>query len=227
MTPARPLPWLTLERGLKTNLLAERCWDARIGKLGLEGKAGDPLKLSVDWAGTQSVLVATTLTDTYEVDRAWTFMDGTFTLLGGAFTKISGFKLELDNSLETDIQTTEVYLQEVPPGKLVGKLSLEIVYDSADVNYALMLYGGALGIVETLATGTAVMAFSYGATTTLRSASFTIPAGGLVYRGISLLAPGPEPKTLRQTIVCDIVKTTAAAYITVVFNNSMATGYFA
>jgi len=227
LTPARPLPWLTIERGLKTNLKTERAFDVRLGKLGLEGKAGEPLKLSVDFTGAQSSLFATNATDTYETTRAWTFMDGTFTLLGGAYTKISGFKLELDNNLETDVQTTEVYLQEVPPGKLVGKFSFDIVYDSADVNYAMILFGAGLTIVETLATGTAVLAFTYGATTLLRSATFTIPAGGLVYRGMTDPAPGPEPKTLRQTIVCDIIKLVGSEYITAAFNNAMATSYFA
>jgi len=225
LTPTRPLPYVTIERGIKTDVKTERIIDCLISKLAVTGKAGDPIHLAVDFLGIRATLEASNSSDTYETDRAFAFQDGTFTVFGGAFTRITGFKLTLDNSPEGDLQTTEVYRHDIQAQKLGVTLDIEIIYDTADTNYADILYGGGTAVVETVATGAVTMDFVYGSGADEREFKFEIPSGGLIYKKISDPAPGPEPATTRQTISCDVVKVSGSELITVTFKDNNDVDY--
>ena len=225
LTPARPLPYVTIERGIKTDLLTERIQDCLISKLACNGKAGDPLHLAVDFMGIKAVLEAANSSDAYETDRAFVFQDGTFTVFGGAYMRITGFGLNIDNNVEGDIQTVKVHRQDIQAQKLAVALDIEIVYDSTDTNYADIYYGGGTTIVETVATGAVVMDFVYGADAAEREFKFEIPSGGLVYKDITKPAPGPEPGTLRQTVSCDVLKVSGSELITVTFKDNNDVDY--
>jgi len=224
LTPARPLPYVTFERGLKTDILAERIQDCKVNHLAIAGDAGKRVTLDVDFMGCRAVLQASTLSDTYETDRAFVFMDGTFTIFGGAFTRIQSFKLDLNNNCKAE-QTVEVYPSYITDGELAVTLNFEIIYDSADTNIADIFYGGGTTAAEAVATGAITMDFVYGTGADEREFKFEIPSGGLVYQGITTAAPGPKPDTLKQTISCDVIKVSGSELITVTFEDNNDVDY--
>lgn len=228
LTPARPLLYLSLERGLKTDLDITRVQDCKVDKITITGKGGDKLKMAVDFMGIKPVDQAACATDTYETDRAFAFQDGAFNVFGtAAFARIDGFTLELANNCEggSELQTTEVWPFDILEQKLTGKLSFEIIYDTADTYFKDIMRGGGTAVVETLDTDGFTADFTYGAAGTLREFMFVIPAGGLVNIDMTPLAPGPEPKTMKQTVVGEIIKVAGSELISITFQNADAADY--
>lgn len=221
--PARPLPYLTIERGMKTNLITDRIQDCMINGLKLEGEAGKPLKLSLDFLGIQAALQGTGASDTYETDSFFTFMSGAFTLLGtGAFTRITKFGLGLSNNVDGGIQTVEVHREALQALLLGLTLDFEVVYDSADTNYADIFYGGGTSVVDTVKTGAVTLDFTYGAGAALRELKVEIPL--LNYKAIGTPAPAATPATLRQA-VAGVATKGAGELITVTSKNADAAAY--
>lgn len=208
----RVLPWLSIERALKTDLIVERSVDCLLNELVLEGEAGKKLKITASFLSLTQALPATGSSETYDTETPFRFTDGTFTLFGGAFTRISKFKLSVRNNIDGGIQTVNLYREDMQALKLDVDLDFDIVFDSADTNYKTIFYGGGTAPVVDVATGAATLSFAYGTSGSLRQLAVEVP--NFFYKAIGSAFPAPTPATLRQAVSAHALKATGSELIT-------------
>lgn len=171
ITRANDIPYLTIERYLDK---IERFIGCKINQIVISGNSGQPALLDVSFLASDSVIMPSAATPSYETDEPFMFYDGVYTLDSGAIVTITAFTITINNNLES-IQTTSIKPNNLMEGAFDIEITMRLKLEAGNALYAKVLYGSSTAIVDTLADGDFTVDLSYGSSTTLRELKFDIP----------------------------------------------------
>lgn len=175
ITPhADTIPWVTIERSIAGQII-ERIVDCKIKSIVVEGEAGKPIKLTVDFVGITPSIGGSAASASYETDMPFVFYQATLTLDGGAVTTINKFKITVSNILDEQDFTNAITRADIP---LLGRdvsLEFEMVME-ATTQYAAVYYGGATAVATAIDEGSFIVDLQYGSAAALRELKIEVPA---------------------------------------------------
>lgn len=154
----------------------ERFKDSVIAEIVLTCNRDNPvLRMKCSWLGGAPSFEAAPTADSYETEEPWLLSEGTFTIDGGAAANVTAFELtaRVRYGVERITAVTPTYMVKVGAE---AELNLTQILDDVDEDYRETNYGTNVGTAaQALAkTGSAVISFDRGATTTLRQLQATL-----------------------------------------------------
>jgi hypothetical protein len=171
ITRADSIPYITVERKLDN---IERFVGCKINQIVISGNTGQPVLMDTTFMASDSVIMPSAATASYETNEPFFFHDGVYTLDSGAIVTISAFTITINNNLE-QIFTTGYKPNNLMEGPFDLEVTMRLKFASSDTLYPKVLFGSATALVDTLADGDFTVDLSYGASTTLRQLKFQIP----------------------------------------------------
>lgn len=170
------LDWWSVEFQRVNDTLVERLVDCKPTSLVLTGSAGEFIEATVEGQGLNDDASVSAATPSYEADKMFKFLQGAFTIFGGANLEITEFTLTVTMDTEFIQAAGLVYQQAVD--KFVDVTLDMTLKCTQDDEYRRIYFGGASGNApdEALEASQVVLVFNNGlAAAAERELSITIP----------------------------------------------------
>lgn len=168
------LPWASIERSLNA-VLIDRKVDCRIKSVKVEGEAGKPLMVTVEYLGISEDASVSAATASYETDSPWVFYQGTYTKDGsGVSAYVTRFALTLVNVFDENYFSNAVTRQDIPLVGRTAELEAEIVMEDSAAIYKDTYLGGGTAAGKAMDTGSFAISLTYGSGAAARTLSLTV-----------------------------------------------------
>ena len=216
-------PWATLFVQHPGSTLPQMLTDVRFTGFTIEGRSGDPWKLTMPFVAIQHGASFTALVPTYITEEPLLYQHSpTYVLDGTADSDITEFRITQGLGVE-ELQSQAVSLDEIVVQNRTTDVEITRRYEDATL-WKKINMGAAVSPTTSVATGSFRGGVAYGAGAALRQ--IDVYANLLSYRGLTLSELDPDGKTVMETISGKALKGATHAFFAIV-KNGHASAYAA